>query len=127
MQSRAALAVLEDLVRQLRFVLHRPKAVLEEEVGNPRKQANGLDAVLFSLFDQCAKNPSAGALSFRFRLHHDRAYLAEMRPVEVQRAATKKHPTIRLRDREVADVLADLCKRALEQRSIAREGIDEIV
>ena len=56
MQAWAALAVFEYLVRQLRFIFHGAKTVLEEEVGNARKQAHGLNAVLFGLFNQRLQN-----------------------------------------------------------------------
>ena len=55
MQPRAALAVLEDLVRQLGLVFHRAKAVAEKEIRNAREQADGLNAVLFGFVNQCAR------------------------------------------------------------------------
>src|SRR5450631_2601812 len=50
-----------------------------------------------------------------------------MRTVKVQRPAADKHAAIRLGNREVADVFADLRKGALQQRTIARERVHQVV
>ena len=103
------------------------KSILEKEVGNARKQADRLDAVLFGFFDERAQNASACALALGFGLDDDGAHLAEMRPVKVQRAAAEKDAAIRLGDGEVANVLADFGEGALEQRAVAGERVDQVV
>src|SRR5579863_4688254 len=113
MEARAILAVFEDLVGKFRLVFHGAKTVFEEEVGDPGKEAYRLDAVLFRLFNQSAENAPPSALSLGFRLHHDGADLAKMRPVEMQCAASLKYASVRLRNSEVAHIFADLGKRAL--------------
>src|SRR5579863_8634739 len=118
MQARAALAVFEDLVRQLRLVFDNSKAELEEEIRNARKQANGLNAMFFRFVDESAENASACTLTFRFRLYYDRAHLGKMRSVKVQRAASEKHSAIGLGDGEIAHVLADFRERTLQERAI---------
>src|SRR5579864_739723 len=100
MQARAGLAVLEDLVRQFRLVFDRPETVLEEEIRNTREQAHRLNPVLFSFLDQRLENAPARALSLGFRLHYDRAHLAQVRPIKVQRAAAKKRAAVRFGDSE---------------------------
>jgi hypothetical protein len=49
-QTRTVLAILEDLVRQFGFVFDGAKTVLEKEIRETSKEADGLDAVLFGLF-----------------------------------------------------------------------------
>src|ERR1700761_1560653 len=127
MQPRAALAILEDLVRQLRFVFDHAESKFEEEVRNARKQAHGLNAVLFRLFNQSTQNASACALPLGFGLHYDRTHFRQMRPVEMQRTAAKKHAAIGFGEGEVANVLAYLSERALEQRAVAGERVHQVV
>ena len=76
------------------LVFHRPKAIFEEEVRNARKQAHGLNSVLLRFFNQRPKNAAARALALCFRLHHDRAHFAEMRPIKVERPAAKEYPAV---------------------------------
>jgi hypothetical protein len=65
-----------------------------------------------------AENAAAGALALGFRLDDDGAHLAQMRAVEVQRAAAEKDAAIGFGDGEVANVFADLGEGALEQRAV---------
>src|SRR5580658_4854109 len=111
-QARAALAVLEDFVGQLGLVFDGAETVLEKEVGDAREEADGLDAVLFSFFDERAENAAAGALALGFRLDHDRSHLAEMRTIKVQRAAAEKHAAVGFGHGEVANVFADFSEGA---------------
>jgi len=126
-QARAALAVFEDLVGQFGFVFDGAETVFEKEVGDAREQADGLDAVLFRFFDQRAENAAARALTLGFRLDHNRAHLAEMRAIKVQRAAAEKHAAIGFGDGEVANVFANLSEGALEQRTVGRERVHQVV
>ena len=59
MQTRAVLAILEDLVGQFRLVFNGAEAILEKEVGDARKQAHGLDAVLLGFLNQRAEDAAA--------------------------------------------------------------------
>src|SRR5580698_9096801 len=117
-QARAALAVLENLVRQLGLVFHNAKAILEKEVRNTREQAHGLDAVLFRFVNQRIQNAAARTLALGLRPHHNRAHLRQMRTIKMQRPAAQKNAAVGFSHREVADILADLRERALEQRAV---------
>ena len=126
MQARAILAILEDLVGQLGFIFDGAKTILEKEVGYAREEADGLNAVLFGLFDERRENASARALALGPRLDHDGAHFAQVRPVKVQRAAAEEDTAIGEGDGEVADVFANLREGALEQRAVARKRIDQV-
>src|ERR1035441_2560638 len=127
MQTRAALAVLEYLVGQFGLVFDGAESIAEEEVGNAREEADGLNAVLFSLFNQRGQYSAARTLALGFGLDDDGAHLAQMRPVKVQRAAAEEDAAIGFGDGEVADVFADLGEGALEQRAVAGERIHQVV
>src|ERR1700677_3198253 len=118
MQARAVLAVFEDLVGQLGFVFNGTEAVLEEEVGNAREKADGLDAVHLGFFNERAENAAPGTLIFCLGLDDDGAHLREMRAVEMERAAAKEDAAIGLSYCEIADVFADLREGALKQRAV---------
>ena len=75
MKARAALAVFEDFVGQVGFVFYCAEAVLEEEVWNACKQANGMNAVVFCFFDECVEQTSTCALAFGSGGNDDGAHL----------------------------------------------------
>ena len=84
MQAWAVLAILEDLVGQFRLVFDGTETIFEKEVGDARKEADGLNAVLFSFLDERRKNASACALALGAGLDHDGAHFAEVWSVKVQ-------------------------------------------
>jgi len=127
MQARAVLAILEYFVGKLRFVLDDAEAIFEKEVGNAGEEADGLDAVLFGLFNERAKDAATRALALGFRLDDDGADFAEVRTVEVERAAAEEDAAVGLGHGEIADVFADFGEGALEQRAVAGERIHQVV
>ena len=50
MQTRAVLAILEDLVRQFGLVFDGAEAVFEKEVWDAGEEADGLDAMLLDVY-----------------------------------------------------------------------------
>src|SRR5947209_3584967 len=73
-EPRAGLAILVDLVRQ-RGAIGNPKAEVEEEVRNTRKQAHGYDALLLRLLQETTQQTPASSLPLGLGLHNDGADL----------------------------------------------------
>src|ERR1035437_585752 len=116
MQARASLAVLEDFVGQFCFVFDDAESEPEEIIRNAREQADGLDAVLFSLGYKRSEDAAARALTLGRRNDRDGTHLAKMRAVKVQCTASQKDAAIGQGDGEVANVFADLGEGAVDQR-----------
>ena len=108
MQTRATLAIFEDLVGQVRFVFDYTETVLEKEIGNACEEADRLNTVLFGFFNERAKNTPTSSLPLGTRRNYDGADFAEMWPVKMKCATAKEYATIRLGDGEVADIFANL-------------------
>src|ERR1700689_4657594 len=112
----AVLAVLVDLVGQGGSILHHAEAVAEEEIGDAGEETDTADAVILGFIQQGLQEHAPGAFALCFRADHDRAYLGQMRTVEVQGPASLEDAPIGLRDGKVAHVLADLCEGPPQQR-----------
>jgi hypothetical protein len=104
---------------------------VEEEVGDAGEEADGCDLLLFRFFEKRAKESAASALALGLGFDDDRAHFGQVGAVEVERTATQEDAARfsndgRFRDREVADVLADLGVAAPEEGAVAGEGVDEV-
>src|SRR6185437_10511755 len=126
-KSWAVLAILEYLIGQRRALLDLAKSVAEKESWNACEQAHAAYAMHFRFFKQRRQNSTARAVPLRFRAHHDRPYLHKMRSVKMQSAASQKHSSVGFGHGEISNVLANLRKRAPQQRSVMRQAVHQLV
>ena len=126
-QARAALAVFEDLVGESDLSSTMRKPYLKKKSGMRVNRQTDWMPWHFGFFNERAQDAAACALAFGLGLDDDGADFAEVRSVEVQRAAAEEDAAVGFGNGEVADVFADFGEAASEQRAVAGERVDEVV
>src|SRR5437868_5536827 len=125
MKTRAGQAVFENLVGQI-FTATNAEAEPSEKIGNASKQTDAVNAMAARFVDKREHDLVASAASMRHGRNRDRTDFAEMRAVDVQRAAANDRAFL-FGNHEVANVLADVGEGARQQRTIAGVCADERV
>src|SRR6476660_9562936 len=115
---RTAMAVFVEFVRNF-FPCGDRKAHAREKLRDAREKTHARHFLPGGLLEQCIDQATPRPVPLRVWNNCDRAYFSEMRPVEMQRAATHDSIFV-LNHHEVADVLTDLRERSGQECAIAR-------
>ena len=125
MQLGAREAVLVDLVRQVLAIGHG-ESHRRKKFRNAGEQANAAHLLPFRFVQERLDHSAPRALALRAGMHGDRAHFGKMRTVQVESAAAN-HLALVFDHDEVADVLADFCQGARQQRAVTGVGGDQFV